>query len=238
MTRIPLWSSIADTLRGEIAEGLYRPGDKLPTEAELAARFGVNRHTVRHALAALAQDGTVHSRRGAGVFVTARPTDYALGRRVRFNQNVAASGRTPSRRITRLETRPASAREAEALRLPPAAEVHVIEGISLADGQPLASFRSVFPAYRFPGLLAAIERQQSITAALAECGVRDYTRAETRLTAKLADPVLALALQIPQGAPILRSTAVNIDAEGHPVEYGTTWFAGDRVTLTVSPESA
>lgn len=236
MARPSLWSSIAETLRAEIAEGLYRPGDKLPTEAELAARFGVNRHTVRHALAALSQDGTVHSRRGAGVFVTARPTDYALGRRVRFNRNVAASGRTPSRRITRLETRPASTREAGPLRLSPGAEVHVVEGISLADGQPLAAFRSVFPAARFPGLLAAVDRHQSITAALADCGLTDYTRAETRLTAKLAKPVLALALQIPQGAPILRSTAVNIDAEGKPVEYGTTWFAGDRVTLTVSAD--
>lgn len=236
--RAPLWSSIADRLRAEIAEGLYRPGDKLPTEAELSARFGVNRHTVRHALAALAQDGAVHSRRGAGVYVTARPTDYALGRRVRFNQNIAASGRTPSRRITRLETRPASPREAEALRLSPEAQVHVVEGISLADGQPLASFRSVFPAVRFPELLDAVGRHQSVTAALADCGLTDYTRAETRLTAKLADPLLALALQVPQGAPILRSTAVNIDTEGRPVEYGTTWFAGDRVTLTVTPDGA
>lgn len=238
MARIPLWSSIADTLRAEIAEGLYRPGDKLPTEAELSARFRVNRHTVRHALRALAQDGTLHSRRGAGVFVTARPTDYALGRRVRFNQNVAASGRTPSRRITRLETRPASSREAEALRLPVDAGVHVVEGISLADGQPLASFRSVFPAARFPDLPAAVERHRSITAALADCGLTDYTRAETRLTAKLANPIQALALQVPQGAPILRSTALNVDAEGQPVEYGTTWFAGDRVTLTVTPDGA
>lgn len=238
MARNPIWSSIAGTLRAEIAQGLYRPGDKLPTEAALAARFGVNRHTVRHALTALAGDGTVHSRRGAGVFVTARPTDYALGRRVRFHQNVAASGRTPSRRITRLETRPASAGERAALQLPPDAEVHLIEGISLADGQPLASFRSVFPAARFPALLAAMERHNSMTAALAECGLTDYTRAETRLTAKLATPVLALALQVAQGAPILRSAAVNVDAEGRPVEYGTTWFAGDRVTLTVNPENA
>lgn len=238
MTRVPLWSSIADTLRAEITEGLYRPGDKLPTEAELSARFGVNRHTVRHALAALAQDGTVHSRRGAGVFVTAAPTDYALGRRVRFNRNVSASGRTPSRRITRLETRPASSREAEALRLPADAGVHVVEGISLADGQPLASFRSVFPAARFPDLPAAVERHRSITAALADCGLTDYTRAETRLTAKLANPIQALALQVPQGAPILRSTALNVDARGDPVEYGTTWFAGDRVTLTVTPDGA
>ena len=58
------------------------------------------------------------------------------------------------------------------------------------------------------------------------------------MTAKLADPVLALALQVQPGAPVLRSVAVNVDAAGLPVEYGTTWFAGDRVTLTVSPDQA
>jgi GntR family transcriptional regulator, phosphonate transport system regulatory protein len=69
-----LWSAIAATLTTEVSSGHYRPGDKLPTEAALAARFGVNRHTVRHALAALAEWGLVHSRRGAGVFVTQRPS--------------------------------------------------------------------------------------------------------------------------------------------------------------------
>ena len=233
MPRPSLWTAIADTLRSEIAQGLYPPGDRLPTEAELSARFCVNRHTVRHALAALAAEGTVHPRRGAGVFVTTRPTDYALGQRVRFHQTVAASGRTPSRRITRRETRPATGAEATALRLDPGAAVHVVEGVSLADGQPLAVFRSVFPAARFPGLLAAMEDQSSVTAALAACGLADYTRAETRLTARQADPVQALALQAQPGAPLLRSQAVNVDAAGVPVEYGTTWFAGDRVTLTV-----
>lgn len=238
MPRDAIWTAIAATLTAEVAEGQYRPGDRLPTEAELALRFGVNRHTVRRALAGLAEAGLVHARRGAGVFVAGRPTDYHLGRRVRFHQNLIASGRTPSRRITRLETRPASLREAEALRLPADAEVHVIEGISLADGQPIAAFRSVFPAARLPGLLTAMAGQTSVTAAMAACGVQDYTRAETRLTAKLADPVLALALQIQPGAPVLRSVALNVDPAGVPVEAGTTWFAGDRVTLTVTPDQA
>lgn len=234
MPRDPIWRSIAATLQAELAQGLYRPGDRLPTEAELAARFGVNRHTVRHGLAPLIEAGLLHSRRGAGVFVAARPTDYPLGARVRFHQNVAASGRTPSRRITRLETRPASMDEAEALKLAPAALVHVIEGISLADNQPLAMFSSVFPADRFPALLAAMADQTSVTVALSACGLTDYTRAETRLTAKLADALQANALHVQLGAPILRSVAVNVDATGAPVEYGKTWFAGDRVTLTVT----
>ena len=65
----------------------------------------------------------------------------------------------------------------------------------------------------------------------------DYTRAETRITAKLATPLQALALQVPEGAAVLRSTAVNVDAVGVAVEYGVTWFAGDRVTLTVAMDA-
>ena len=110
MHRTAVWKEIAGVLATEIAGGRYRPGDKLPTEAALSARFGVNRHTVRHAIVWLAEAGTLHSRRGSGVFVTARPTDYALSRRVRFSENIQASGRTPSRRITRAETLPSTCR--------------------------------------------------------------------------------------------------------------------------------
>lgn len=232
-SRPAIWKSIADALSADITQGRYGPGDKLPTEAELSARFGVNRHTVRHAVAALVEAGTLHSRRGAGVYVTATPTEYALGRRVRFHQNVMASGRTPSRQILRLETCPAAAREAEVLRLPPGTAVHVIEGLSLADAAPIAMFRSVFPALRFPGLLDVMGRLQSVTAALAELGLADYTRHSTAITAVSADSLLALHLRLKVGAPVLRSVAVNVDPAGVPVEFGTTWFAGDRVTLTV-----
>lgn len=238
MPRDTIWTTIAAKLRDDIAQQTYAPGDRLPTEAELSARFGVNRHTVRRALADLAAAGLVQSRRGAGVFVMARPMDYPLGRRVRFHQNLAESGRTPGRKITRAETCLANDAAAAGLGLPVGRLVHVIEGVSFADDQPLAAFRSIFPAGRFPDLLAVLRAETSVTAALAACGLTDYTRRDTRLTAKLADPVLALALQIKAGAPVLRSVAVNVDAAGMPVEYGTTWFAGDRVTLTVTPDQA
>lgn len=234
MTRSSLWSAIAETLTSDVRGGHYRPGDKLPTEAALAARFGVNRHTVRHALASLAETGLVHARRGSGVYVTARPTEYRLGQRVRFHENVLSVGQTPSRRITRAETRPADAEEARALALADGAMVHVVEGVSLADGQPLAAFQSAFPATRFPGLPALVGAEGSITRALAALGLGDYTRRETRLTAQLADPVLALALLLRPGAAVLRTVAVNVDHAGQPIEYGITWFAGARVTLTVA----
>ena len=232
----PIWATIAATLTAEIAAGSYAPGAKLPTEAQMAQRFGVNRHTVRHALASLAEGGLVQSRRGAGVFVTSVPTEYPLGRRVRFHQNVLASGRSPSRRILRAETRPCTAAEAEALRLAPRDPVHVIEGVSLADNVAVGLFLSVLPAAGLPGFPAAMVRLGSLTAALAEAGVADYTRASTRLTATLADAVQSGHLQVPQGAPLLRSVTVNVDGAGRPVEFGRTHFVGDRVTLTIIPD--
>ena len=108
MARTPVWKSIAATLEGEIAQALYRAGDKLPTEAALSARFGVNRHTVRRALGHLAEAGVVRSRRGAGVFVESPPTEYPIGQRVRFHQNIRAAGRLPEKRVLRVETRAAS----------------------------------------------------------------------------------------------------------------------------------
>lgn len=237
MTRAtPLWQSIADALRDDLAAGHYGPGDKLPTEAVLAARFGVNRHTVRHALATLAEAGLVRSRRGAGVFVTQTPTDYPIGRRVRFHQNLLAAGRMPAKSVLLLETRGANPAEADALGLPGAAQVHSYEGLSLADGQPMAVFRSVFPAARFADLPMLLAESGSVTQSLAHCGVADYTRISSRLTAKRATATHALHLRLAEGDPILRVVSVSVDPDGAPVEYGHTWFAGDRVTISVLNE--
>lgn len=233
MTRTPLWQSIADRLATEIASGHYAPGDRLPTEAALAARFGVNRHTVRRALAGTAAAGLTHARRGAGVFVLSRPTDYPIGRRPRFHQSLAEAGHAPERRVLHLGTRAADAAEAEALDLPPGASVHAFESVNLADGVPISIALSVFPADRFPALPGSLAANPSITAALATAGVADYTRALTRITAVRAGPTEALHLRLPEGAPLVRTEGINVDGARRPVEFGRAWFAGDRVTLVL-----
>lgn len=233
MPRTAIWRSIAETLTREIAEGHYAPGDKLPTEAQLSARFGVNRHTVRHALKALVERGLVRTRRGAGAFVAQKPADYPIGRRVRFNQSFRDAGRTPAREMISAETRRANRREVETLELEDDAFVHVREGLSLADGQPIALSRSIFPAAPFPDLHEQLDALGSVTEMLAANGVDDYLRLSTRLTAVAATATQALHLRLHEGDPILRSVAVEADPAGRPVQFGTTWFAGDRVTLTL-----
>jgi GntR family transcriptional regulator, phosphonate transport system regulatory protein len=228
----PLWQQIAATLTAELAAA--RPGDRLPTEARLAARFGVNRHTVRRALAALAGAGLVHARRGAGVTVTARPAEYPIGRRTRFHTAMAATGRVAGRRVLSVEIQPGTAEELAMLALPAGAVLIRAEGLTLADGVVIGHFRSVFPA--LPGLAAGLAGGEGVTQALAASGIPDYTRAWTRLTAVPADGLLAGHLQLRRGDPVMRAEALNHDPAGRPLEWGITHFAGSRVTLTVAPE--
>lgn len=232
-SKTPIWQAIADALRSDLAEGRYAPGDKLPTEVALAERFGVNRHTVRHGISALVQEGLVRTRRGAGAFVAATPTDYPIGRRVRFHENLIAAGRRPEKCVLHVEERVATEGEAHALKITVGDPVCAYYGLSLADEQPIAVFESLFPLVRLSGITAALSRTSSVTEALSNIGIADYTRASTRLTAVRASATQALHLQLTEGDPLLRSSGVNVDEHGVPVEYGRTWFAGDRVTLTL-----
>src|SRR5919107_523901 len=68
---ITRWRRVADDIRSHIGDGII--SDVLPSELELAARYGVNRHTVRRAIAALTADGLLRVERGRGTFVNTKP---------------------------------------------------------------------------------------------------------------------------------------------------------------------
>ncbi len=68
-------NKIADVLRDEIYRGVFRPGERIPTEGELCANFGVSRAVVREAISALKQDGILESYQGRGIFVSSEPPE-------------------------------------------------------------------------------------------------------------------------------------------------------------------
>lgn len=236
MARVPIWRTIATTLSDEIAAGHYRPGDRMPTEAALSARFGVNRHTVRRALGDLAERGILRARRGSGVYVEAPPADYPIARRTRFHRAVEATGKLPAKRALCIETRRANDAEAVALGLGAEAEVVVYEGISLTQSTPVAHFISVFSAAMLPELADTFRTVTSVTEALRRHGIPDYVRRHTRISVDHASATQALNLNIREGDSLLKTENLNTDPGGAPVEYGLTWFVADRVSLTVSTE--
>ncbi|MDA7419634.1 phosphonate metabolism transcriptional regulator PhnF [Tritonibacter multivorans] len=243
MARTAIWKSIADSLETDIASGRYAIGAKLPSEAQLAGTFGVNRHTVRRALAELTDQGLVHPRPGAGVFVATQAkatpkADYPLGKRVSFRQNLRAAGRAPSGEQLAVTTRRADKKEATALKIDVGALLHVNDSLSFADAEPVSLARSCFPADRFPTLPEVIRETGSVTETFRQFGITDYTRAWTRITATAATATQALHLRVNEGDPLLRTVSLNVDADGRPVEYGSSYFAGNRIALTLEDEDS
>lgn len=229
----PIWLGIANEIRRSISEGQYVEGQKLPTESAYAKRFGVNRHTVRHAMTHLVQEGLVHSRRGAGYFVIAKPLEYPVGNRTRFHKNLLAAGHTPSRKILSIESRKATQEDFARLKIKDPDLICVCHALSFSNAAPLSFSESHFPTTRLGGIEKYLKNEGSITSALKKCGVHDYVRSSTRITAVTADAMQALHLQLRQGAPLLYVTSINVDTNGMPVEYGQTWFASERVTLSL-----
>jgi len=229
------WQEILETLKLAIASGRYPRGSRLPTEAALARSFAVNRHTVRRALQSLRDDGLVEPRQGAGVFVTGQPRAYRLSSRARFSQSLEGQGRGLSMSILGIELRQTSAGELERFGMAGerAFTVHAALGVRLLEGQPVALSRNLIPAAMAPDFPEALRQNGSITRALAACGIPDYTRKTTSLTAVAADAAQSRHLECRRGDPLLRSDAVNVTPAGRVIEVGTSWFRGDSIRLVV-----
>src|SRR3546814_709974 len=99
----------------ESRTGQWDEGARLPTEAELASRIRVNRHTLRRAIGGLVDRGLVRVEQGRGIFVRENVLEYLVGRRTRFTENVRRVNRSPGGRAVRLERAKAGREIAEAL---------------------------------------------------------------------------------------------------------------------------
>lgn len=230
---VAVWRQLASRLEDDIAAGRLEANDRLPTEAALAASFGVNRHTVRRAIASLAEQGLVRVEQGRGAFVEDVVIDYPLRHRTSFSANLLEQGREPQQRFLGVEDIRADQRIASGLEVRKGAKVLLSRSIGLADGIPIGFSVSLFPQARFPGLGERLKEEGSISKALATFGLSTYKRRETRILTRMPTDDEARHLKQPTNQPVLVTEAIDVDPEGRPVRLGITCFAGARVQVTV-----
>ncbi len=232
---IPLYRQLAEILRRQIADGVLAAGQKLPSEADLSAVYGINRHTVRQAVALLVAAGMVYTLKGSGTFVarTAAVIDYRVSSRTCFTENILNLGHRPGARVLRQAELQAPVRVAGHLGIAAGERIVFLEVLRFVDDVPVSVTSSYLPSARVSGLLEKLPRYTSLYALLqAEYGIRPV---RTRSLFQATFPTLddARALGIPRNVPVLRVESTMALASGLPVEYGIARMRGDRIRVSV-----
>jgi GntR family transcriptional regulator len=227
-------AQIEDWLAGEIAVGALRPGERLATEQDLAAWFGVSRMTLRHALGELARRGLVTRAvgRNGGTFVAEPKLEQDLTTLAGFSEQLRRHGMVAGARVLTAAGRQAGPAAAAALQLSEGDPVHEVRRIRLADGKPIAVEHSLFPAVLFPGMLQCRLDGSLYELLEVRYGQRPH-RARESLEPVTAGVREAEALEVAEGAPLMLVERTAYAPGGQPLEFARDLFRGDRTRLII-----
>lgn len=209
------------------------PGALLPSEAELAAQFGVSRMTARQAVQNLAQEGLVERRRGSGTYIAERPFHRHEGVLLSFTEDMRTRGMAATSILLDASLRAASAAEIEALDLAQDDRVVSIQRIRLADDTPLSIERAVLPTSCAAVLASDLERG-SLHAALHAAG-RTPTIAQSWITARMPTAEESKQLHLTsQREPLLVERRIIRDQDDLPIEHTESAYVASRYVIDVT----
>jgi len=224
----PLYQWLTVTLREEISQGVYKPGDALPTEHELMRRYDLSSTTVRRAVQELVREGWIYRKAGKGTFVKRDKVEEYLLRLTSFAEEMQSRHITPQFQLIQAKALVPSSEVARALDLPAQQQVYLIERVQLANGEPIALAKGYWQ-YQIGEQLA----QQNLN------NIPLYTTVENKLhtllieadesiSAASANADIARKLQVARRAPLLVRRRLTYTTEMHPIEYTTTFYRADR----------
>lgn len=228
-----VYTQIADDLRAQITGGALRPGDDVPTEAELAERWHTSRGPIRNALAALRSEGLIETRRGRPARVVSQKANQAVDVSVPFTRWARELGVSPGAVTQELSLRRAGAELAELLEVAPDDTIVSVLRLRLLDGRPTMLERLCYtePVGRL--LFETRLDEVSITEYLGAHG-HPIVGLQHVIDAVAADEQDAALLQVPPGTPILRLSRISRDADGRVFEASEDRYRSDVVRFTVA----
>ncbi|GAA0682448.1 MULTISPECIES: GntR family transcriptional regulator [Streptomyces] len=225
---VPLYFQLAQQLESAIEHGTLTPGTLLGNEIELAARLGLSRPTVRQAIQSLVDKGLLVRRRGVGTQVVhskvKRPLELSS-----LYDDLESAGQRPTTTVLVNTMVAASAEVAAALGVTEGSEVHRIERLRSAHGEPIAYLCNYIP----PGLLDLDSGQLEATGLyrlMRAAGITLHSARQT-IGARAATAVEAERLREQPGAPLLTMQRVTFDDTGRAVEYGTHTYRPSRYSF-------
>jgi len=232
-TRRSLRHSLAQELRTRILAGEWRPGDRMPSEPELARRRTVSRSSMRAAITMLEEDGVVSRKHGSGTYVTHRPAlPHDLGRNFGVSSLIRSTGMKPGTVEESSGAVPAPAAVAAALGVPEGAPVSSLRRVRTADGRRVVEATDWCRIEHLPPEELPEIPEGSIYAALAERDLAvDHGVAD--LTPRNADGDLARRLGVPRGTLLLTIDQVDRTVDGVAVLVSREHHVADAFTFSL-----
>ena len=225
---IPLHHQVFRDLSAALDGNEWQPGERMPTERDLAERYGCSLITVRHAMGELVREGRIERTRGRGTFVLQPRIDRDIAGSMSFAEEMQRRGLDAATWLITGHIEPAGNVVAGLLGLETDAPVVYLERVRLGGGEPLILEQARLPAERFPGLLAYDFENRSLYDILAERYGTRVVRARESV-----EPVGLRAREAKLLGVANRSLALQIDgvafaADGPPVESARSFVRGDR----------
>ena len=223
-----LYHQILRDLTGRIESGEVGVGDRLPSEADLVAEFGVSRTTARRALDELRRQGLVRREPGRGTFLASPRLRSNLAYLHSFSEEIERWGCTPGVRLISQEERAADEEVAAWLGVEVGERVLFVRRLGLADDRPVFVCNSYLPTSRFPALKDADYRTVSLGRLLEERTGRQIEHVRQWIGAATAVEDVAESLEIPAGVPVLEIRRITCVTGNEPVEAVEAYFHPGR----------
>lgn len=224
----PYYRWLEEVLREEIAQGVYKPGDALPTEHELMRRYKLSSTTVRRAVRDLVIEGWIYRKAGKGTFVKRNKLEERLGRLTSFAEEMQSRNITPQFKLVRAEPTLPPYEVRQALKLAPKESAYLIERIQLANNEPIAVARGYW-ILELGEQLAQHDLNRIPLYQVVENELHTpLVEADESISAASADTDLARKLGVPRHAPLLVRRRLTYTTEMRPIEYTTTFYRSDQ----------
>lgn len=228
----PLYVQLMEELETSIRNGVYKPGDKIMTEAEMAKEYGVSLITVRKAVGSLMEKGLVVRKRGKGTFVTKPKYSRNMKKLQSFTEMCEQMGVKPGAQVLENRLIMADKKVADRLGIEPGSNVVYISRLRLADGEPVQVEKSYFPL-KYAFLLEEDLNNGSMFECLKEKAGAKVASSEKMIELCRATAEEAALMDVKKGDYLLFVKSTAYDENGEPMYAGIQLINGDRFSLYV-----
>ena len=228
----PLYVQLMEELETSIRNGVYKPGDKIMTEAEMAKEYGVSLITVRKAVGSLMEKGLVVRKQGKGTFVTKPKYSRNMKKLQSFTEMCEQMGVKPGAQVLENRLIMADKKVADRLGIEPGSNVVYISRPRLADGEPVQVEKSYFPL-KYAFLLEEDLNNGSMFECLKEKAGAKVASSEKMIELCRATAEEAALMDVKKGDYLLFVKSTAYDENGEPMYAGIQLINGDRFSLYV-----